>query len=130
MISPISKILAVIVLLLILSTGWYYIQYNKQLTENEVLRSNVSSLTTSIDTQKSTIESLQLQQDQLNNSVMILSNNNDRLNAEASKALSEINTLRSTLLQRSIENPFAVSNINTESWQVRKRGIVGGINNE
>ena len=125
MISPITKVFGIFSLVLVCSTLWYYSQYHKQVAENEVLLSNIASYKVTVNTQKETINFLKVQQEGINAAVVTLTTNNDRLNSESSEALAEVNRLRGTLLQRSIENPFSVSNMNTDKWQTRKNDILG-----
>lgn len=121
-----TKVFGLLSVGLLCSSLWFYSQYQSQIAENEILLSNIDKLELTILTQNDTIDSLQRGQESLSESVLILTNNNNALNNEMSEALTEVNTLRGTLLQRSIENPFAVSNMNTQRWQDRKKAMVGG----
>lgn len=122
-----TKIFGGLSVALLISTLWYYSQYQKEVANNEILISNIQKLEITIDTQKLTIESLQKDQKGLVDSVSDLTSNNNNLHSSMTQALSEVNSLRGTLLQRSLDNPFAVSNINTDRWQSRKALIVGGL---
>jgi peptidoglycan hydrolase CwlO-like protein len=125
-----TKIFGIASIGLLCSTLWFYAQYNAQVASNEVLISNSHKLEITIQTQNATIASLQEDQKNLSKSISTLTDNNNNLNSEMSEALTEVNTLRSTLLQRSLDNPFAVSNMNTQRWQDRKNSIVGGTNEQ
>ncbi len=121
-----TKVFGVLSIGLLCSSLWFYSQYQSQIAENEILLSNIGKLELTILTQNDTITSLQQDQKSLSKSVLVLTNNNNILNSEMSEALTEVNSLRGTLLQRSLDNPFAVSNMNTQRWKDRKKAIVGG----
>lgn len=126
-----TKVFGGLSIALLLSTLWFYSQYKSELAANEVLRSNITQLETSKEIQDKTIESLLQDQNLKTETIKAYETNNNQLVLQLSNSLGEINNLRATLIKRSMENPYGVGNMETDSWYELKTGKegVGGENN-
>lgn len=123
MVSPITKIAGVVSIGLLLSTLWFYAQVQKEKASNEILESNVATLTTAVEEKQLTIDTLVSQQQQLNDSIKFLASSNDVANTNLSKATAELNGLRVKEAERAYKDPFTAGSIAADMFYDRLQSI-------
>lgn len=123
MTSPITKGLGVLCVGLLLSTAWYYSAYQKSLADNEILKSNVTTLTLNVEEKQLTIETLEIQQQKLNSNLSILVQSHNETTTSLSQATAEINSLRVKEAERAYEDPFTAGSIAANMFYDRLQSI-------
>ena len=120
-----TKIFGVLSIVLLCSSLWFYSQYQKELANNEILRSNVVQLEQAVETQKITLDSLKKDQKDLTKSIQDLTSQNSVLLSELTDSISEINSLRITIEEKSLDDPFGASVIAEKMFNDRLEAIGG-----
>ena len=119
-----TKVFGSISILLVCSNLWFYTEVHKKESENEILKSNVVQLERTLSNQRTTIESLTQEKLDLNKNILTLTSTNDELTGMITDQIAEINEMRETINEKSIEDPFGTGNIQTGLFNKRLKSIV------
>lgn len=114
-----SKIYQGVILILIITLGYFYISNLRLENTNTILEANNSSLTQAIKLQEDSISHLKKTNTLSVELVAKLSERNNIVNIKLSESLSEINKLRVMESKRAIENPFEAGNAATDMLSKR-----------
>lgn len=118
-----NKLLSVVCVSLLVSSTVLYFKVDRLESDNKVLTTNNVLLENTVKNQKYELDRLISDKVLLNNNILTLTSNNDKLNEQLSIQMNEINQLRLEENKRALENPFNAGNIATESINNRLSAI-------
>ena len=102
-----------------------YVLYQGEQHDNDILRSNVTTLQNAIEEQKVTISSLVKDKETMNTNIQQLIDSNNQSYVKLTEQLNEINVLRAKEARNALERPYEAGNIRTDRLNKLLQSIAG-----